>query len=65
MENESGKYFFCMDSETYTMYPEEEEVLIQQGLPFTVMTVEEREDPESQSKYTEILIHTSESIIFK
>ena len=65
MQNESGKYMFSMDSEAYSMYPEEEEVLIQQGLPFTVMAVEEREDTESQSKYTEILIDTSESLIFK
>ena len=28
MENESGKYLFSLDSEDYTMYPEEEEVLI-------------------------------------
>ena len=36
LENETGKYFFFMDTDEYTMYPEEKEVLIQQGLPFTV-----------------------------
>ena len=65
LENESGKYLFNMDSESYTMYPEEEEVLLQQGLPFTVMAVEEMEDAESQNKYSEIQIYTSESLIFK
>ena len=29
LENETGRYLFNMNSEEYTMYPEEEEVLIQ------------------------------------
>ena len=64
-ENETGQYYFKMNSEKYSMYPEEAEVLIQQGLPFRVLAVEEKEDVSSHTKFTEILIHTSESFIFR
>lgn len=43
------------------MFPEENEVLIQQGLPFQVEAVEEKQD--SGEKYTEIVIKTSETKI--
>lgn len=32
MENQKGKYYFCLDKQDYTLYDDEKEVLLQAGL---------------------------------
>lgn len=32
IKNESGKHYFSLDSESYTPYPDEQEILLQAGL---------------------------------
>ena len=32
MENKHGKYYFCLDKDEYTLYLDEQEVLLQAGL---------------------------------
>ena len=32
LENKNSRYYFCLDREEYTMYPKEQEVLLQAGL---------------------------------
>ena len=40
-ENESGKYYFALDSDKYTVYPDEQEILLQAGLVFQIVSVRE------------------------
>ena len=39
MENETGKHYVFLDSEEYTSYPDEQEVLVQAGLTARVTLV--------------------------
>ena len=34
MKNESGKHYFSLDTQDYSNYPEEQEILLQAGLIF-------------------------------
>jgi hypothetical protein len=34
LENETGKYYFALDSVLYTCYPDEDEILLQSGMKF-------------------------------
>ena len=40
MENKYGKYFMCLNTEEYSIYPDEQEVLLQSGLIAKVEGVE-------------------------
>lgn len=44
MENKNNKYFVFLDRPDYTLYPSEEEVLLQAGLIGKLIAVEEIED---------------------
>ena len=45
------------------LWPEEQEVLIQQGLPFNIHQVTELQDQTSGAKYIQIEMETSERLI--
>ena len=38
MKNESGKHYFSLDSEEYTLYTDEQEILLQAGLPAKILS---------------------------
>lgn len=38
MENESGKHYFSLDTEEYTLYKDEQEILLQAGLPAKILS---------------------------
>ena len=40
LENKNSRYYFCLDREEYTMYPKEQEVLLQAGLVAKIKSVE-------------------------
>lgn len=46
LENKKGKYYFCLDKRDYTMYLDEEEVLLQAGLIGQVQNVSVSDDGE-------------------
>lgn len=43
MENETGKHYVLLDTEEYTSYPDEQEVLLQAGLTAKVINVSDME----------------------
>ena len=40
LENKKGKYHFCLDRDDYSLYPSENEVLLQAGMKAFVKKVE-------------------------
>ena len=44
LENKKSKYFVSLDSKEYTLYPEEQEILLQSGLKALVESVQTVED---------------------
>ena len=57
MKNESGKHYFSLDSSNYTLYPDEQEILLQAGLSTKVIRCEEHKN------ITIFELSTSESLI--
>ena len=54
-------YYFSLDSEDYTCYPDEKEILLQAGLIFDVVSIhEESVKKGSLDKITIIKLRTSE-----
>ena len=44
MENESGKHYFQLDSTQFTLYPDEQEILLQAGTKAKVIEVTEEDE---------------------
>ena len=63
MKNESGKYYFCLDNPDFTNYPDEQEVLLQAGLIFTVKEIVQIDDDlmEVKLETSEKMIHTHQA----
>lgn len=59
MENESGKYYFYLDSSDYTCYPDEKEILLQSGLKFKLKSVEY----EKEKDLIIVSLYTSERVV--
>ena len=57
MKNESGKHYFSLDTSQYTLYPDEQEILLQAGLSTKMIRFEEHND------ITIFELATSESLI--
>lgn len=57
VKNENGRHYFSLDSSEYTLYPDEEEVLLQAGLIVQVDEVQE------EKGMTIFQVHTSEKLM--
>ena len=62
IKNETGKYYFSLDSKDYSNYPEENEILLQAGLIFeyhghSVINLTQ------ETTITEIYLSTSEKLV--
>ena len=57
IKNESGKHYFSLDTTEFTNYPEEKEILLQAGLIFQFVSIEQGLD------ITIINLKTSEAMI--
>ena len=57
LENESGKHYFSLDSAQFTLYPDEQEILLQAGLITNVIDVKE------EGEMTVFELTTSEKLI--
>ena len=52
MENESGKHYFSLDSPQFTLYPDEQEILLQAGIRAKVIDFHEKNGMKVFSLYT-------------
>ena len=59
MKNESGKHYFSLDTQDYSNYPEEQEILLQAGLIF------EFESKEETADLTIVKLKSSEALVKK
>ena len=57
MKNESGKHYFSLDTNSYSNYPDEQEILLQAGLIF------EFESKHETADLTIIKLKSSESLV--
>ena len=40
LKNETGKYYFSLDTKEYTQFPDEREILLQTGLIYNIESIE-------------------------
>ena len=59
MKNESGKHYFSLDTNCYSKYPSEQEILLQAGLIFKFKSIRETDD------LTIIELESSEALVKK
>ena len=59
LENETGKYYFSLDTKDYTQFPDEKEILLQTGLIFKIKSIETKQLTE-ETEITVVTLYTNE-----